>query len=152
MFFVGLEMLRAQTPDEQIAEWALEDSKAAEEKKGDIAITPLGVPFIGGACVIKIPNAQQARASTWFELLGGLGTVVFVVWVFYLRLAMSSHSTKWLSPTVLKLSYRLSGLILADLAIEMFVNGIKSDDLGLWPKQSQIAAIGKIWQSESACS
>jgi small neutral amino acid transporter SnatA (MarC family) len=152
MFFVGLEMLRAQTPDEQIAEGALEDSKAAEKKKGDIAITPLRVPFIGGPCVITAPIAQQARASTWFEFLGGFVATVFVVWVLYLLLAMSSHSTKWLNPTVLKLSYRLAGLILATLAVKMFINGIKGDDLGLWPKQSQIATIGKIWQNESACS
>jgi small neutral amino acid transporter SnatA (MarC family) len=45
-------MLRAQNPDEYVTEGELNDSKAPARKKKDVAITPLGVPLIGGPCAI----------------------------------------------------------------------------------------------------
>jgi multiple antibiotic resistance protein len=144
IFLLGLEMLRAQNPDECVTEGELNDSKAPAKKKKDIAITPLGVPLIGGPCVITNAIAQQAKASNWLEFIGGGVAVALVIWVLYLLLAMSSRGAKWLTPIILKLSYRLSGLILAALAVEMFINGIKSEDLGLWPKQSQVSQVAAV--------
>jgi multiple antibiotic resistance protein len=137
VFLVGLDMLRGQDSDEHISDGEVEDSKAAARKKKDISITPLGIPMIAGPCLITCAIAQQAKASNFLECVGGFIAAGFVIFVMYIVLSLSARGAKWLTPTVLKLSYRLSGLILAALAIEMVVTGIKSDDLGLWTKKQE---------------
>jgi multiple antibiotic resistance protein len=132
IFLVGLDMLRAQDSDEHVTEEELKEAKATAKKKGDIAITPLGIPLIAGPCFITNTIAQQAKASNCVEFVGGLVAVALVVGALYLLLATSARGAKWLTPTILKLSYRLSGLILAAIAVEMLITGIKSKDLGLW--------------------
>jgi hypothetical protein len=70
------------------------------------------------------------------EFVGGLAAVALVLGALYLLLARSARGAKWLTAMVLKLSYRLSGLILAAIAVEKVIAGIKSDDFGLWSKDS----------------
>jgi multiple antibiotic resistance protein len=132
IFLVGLDMLRAQDSSEQITEEEVEEAKVTAKKKGDIAITPLGIPIIAGPCFITNTIAQQAKASNWLEFIGGLVALVFVIGAVYGLFVLSARGARWLTPTVLKLSYRLSGLILAAIAIEMLIAGIKSEELGLW--------------------
>jgi multiple antibiotic resistance protein len=136
IFLIGIDMLRAQDSEEHVTEGELQEAKATAKKKGDIAITPLGIPLIAGPCFITNTIAQQAKASNLAEFVGGLVAVAFVVGALYLLLAASARGAKWLTPAVLKLSYRLSGLILAAIAVEMLITGIKSEELGLWPKAS----------------
>jgi multiple antibiotic resistance protein len=136
IFAVGFDMLRAQDSSEQITEEEVKDAKATAKKKGDIAITPLGIPIIAGPCFITNTIAQQAKASNGLEFIGGLFALVLVVGALYALLVLSARGTKWLTPTILKLSYRLSGLILAAIAVEMFVAGIKSRELGLLQQEA----------------
>jgi multiple antibiotic resistance protein len=141
IFLVGLDMLRGQDPSDDIIEDKSKESKGAAGKKKDIAITPLGIPLIAGPCCIANTIAQQTRASNYFEWGGGLIAVALVMGMMYLFLAMSSRGTKWLTPTVLKLGYRLSGLILAALAVEMIISGLRTKEIGLMPEQREIARI-----------
>lgn len=139
IFLVGLDMLRAQDSDTRVTEDEVKESKAAVKNKEDISITPLGIPVIAGPCCITNTIAQQAKAVNWLEFVSGFVAIALVVYVLYVCLVVSARGAKWLTPTILRLSYRLSGLILAALAVEMFITGIKSEDLGLW-SQKQAAA------------
>ncbi|MDE6432578.1 MAG: MarC family protein [Opitutales bacterium] len=139
IFLIGLSMLRSQDADTQTDDGANNGKKVSKVKE-DISITPLGVPFIAGPACITTAIAQQARATNWVEWTCGLVALLLVIYVLYWLLVISARGAKWLTPTVLRLSYRLSGLILAALAIEMIITGIKSDDLGLWSCNDQVEA------------
>ncbi len=149
IFLVGLDMLRAQDSDTQITSDELEESKVAVKNKEDISITPLGIPIIAGPCCITNTIAQQAKASNWLEFIGGFVAVGLVVYALYLLLIISARGAKWLTPTILRLSYRLSGLILAALAVEMFVSGVKSEDLNLWPHNNNDQIIEQVMIMEN---
>lgn len=133
VFLVGLDMLRAQDTDAQ------PDSNGAQKPKDDISITPFAVPIIAGPCVITNIIALQSKAANWVEFSGGVVVLAVVMLLMYALLILSARGARWLTPTVLRLSYRLSGLILAALAVEMFISGIKSDDLGLWTHDEPVA-------------
>ncbi|MDR0679646.1 MAG: MarC family protein [Puniceicoccales bacterium] len=141
ILLIGLDMLRAQDSDDRITEEELEESKSIAKKKGDVSITPLGVPIIVGPCAITSAIAQQAKATNCMEFTGGLIALALVIGLLYGCLVLSSHGAKWLTPAVIKLTYRLTGLILAAMAFEMIITGIKSKDLGLFPEKPQIAQV-----------
>lgn len=139
VFLVGLDMLRSQDdePKPESAGLEVDDSKKRGRAKEDISITPLGVPIIAGPCCITNVIAQQAKASNCLEFAGGFVALALVILVLYGCLTACARGAKWLTPTVLRLSYRLSGLILAALAVELLVTGLKSDDIGLFSRESQ---------------
>ncbi|MDR0715687.1 MAG: MarC family protein [Puniceicoccales bacterium] len=141
ILLIGLDMLRAQDSDDHITEEELKESKSIAKKKGDISITPLGVPIIVGPCAITGTIAQQAKAANCMEFTGGLIALVLVIGLLYGCLVLSSHGAKWLTPAVIKLTYRLTGLILAAMAFEMIITGIKSKDFGLFPEKPQIIQV-----------
>ncbi|MDR1255439.1 MAG: MarC family protein [Puniceicoccales bacterium] len=141
IFLVGLDMLRAQDSDVHITEGEVKELKNSAKQKNDISITPFGIPIVAGPCLITNAIAQQMKASNWMESVGGFITLALVIVALYFLLILSARGAKWLTPTILKLSYRLSGLILAALAIEMIVSGIKSKDLGLFPERPQVAQV-----------
>ena len=148
VFLVGLDMLRAQDSSTQVTSDEIEESKTAVKNKEDISITPLGIPMIAGPCCITNTIAQQAKAGNWCEFIGGLIAIALVIYVLYLCLSISSRGAKWLTPTILRLSYRLSGLILAALAVEMFITGVKSYEFGFSLHQNNDEVIEQIFNSE----
>jgi multiple antibiotic resistance protein len=141
IFLVGLDMLRGPISDENVAENDGKQPKGAAGQRRDIAITPLGVPLIAGPCCIANTIIQQTKVSSYLEWIGGLFIVALVVGLIYTLLIISSRGAKWLTPTVLKLSYRLSGLILAALAVEMIIGGLRTKEIGLIPERKEVAQI-----------
>jgi multiple antibiotic resistance protein len=133
IFVVGLAMLRSEDSDE-----AASSVKQQNAQQADIAITPFGIPIICGPCAITTTIALQNQACGFGQWVAGLLAVSFVLALLYLCLIGSAHGAKWLTPMVLKLSYRLSGLILAAVAVQMVISGLRNEELGvIKPLQNQ---------------
>ena len=124
IFLVGIEMLNADDVDSSSVEGA-----TAKQKHMDIAITPFGIPIVCGPVCITSTIALQSEAVGFWQNAVGIAAVICVFIATYCLLLLSIHGTKWLSPAVLKLCYKLSGIILAALAIQMIISGLRHEDI-----------------------
>jgi len=126
LLLVALDMLRArrsqvkETPEET-------DAGAAKE---DIAVTPLAVPMLAGPGAISTTLLLHTRDPDLSHTVALLICVcgVCVASYFTFRLA-AEGATRFISPIAMKIVERLMGLLLAAVAIQFAIDGLK--DLGL---------------------
>ncbi|MDR1595469.1 MAG: MarC family protein [Puniceicoccales bacterium] len=139
IFLMALSMLNAKDVGEQDGgdEIAHEAGKKSRIVASDIAVTPIGIPVICGPCSITTIIILQDEACGTLQKFIGLGALTLVALSIYFMLIFCAHGAKWLTPSVLKLSYKLTGIILVMMAVEMFISGLRHEDLQvLEPKQT----------------
>jgi len=98
-------------------------------QKDDVSVTPLAVPLLCGPGTITAGILLSGQAET----LAHLGLLVLLVaamylMVYYLLFIASEHSHR-LGETTVKVSSRLMGLILASIAVQFILEGIRLADL-----------------------
>jgi len=132
LLLVALDMLRAQRSRVQ----ETHEETAAGMEKTDIAITPLAVPMLAGpgaiSTVILLEN--QARADNKIAKHIGLYLcIIGVSFASFLVLRVAAKSAKWFSPIAMNIAIRIMGLLLAAVAVQFMINGIKTllMDLGV---------------------
>lgn len=123
LLLVALDMLRAQRS--AVQETA--EETAAGTGKDDIAITPLAIPMLAGPAAISTVILLEAQATTWPQRAVLLGCLAAVGLASYVTLALGATGAKWLSPIAEKIITRLMGLLLAALAIQFLLNGLKGE-------------------------
>ncbi len=122
LLIVALDMLRAQRS--RVVETSEETTAGAE--KSDIAITPLAVPMLAGPGAISTAIVMQARAADLPQHVALYASIVAVSFVSYLIFRVSAHGAKWLNPIAMKITTRIMGLLLAAVAIQFMINGMKA--------------------------
>ena len=128
LLIVGFDMLRSEDPEVDVSgEEAQQIGASKHKKKNDIAITPLGVPLIAGpgAITVLLSSGRGCAEGCWFSIGMTLAAVSCVILLIYWLLAMTAKGTKWLTPMILKLSFRLSGLFLVAIGVQLIMKGIK---------------------------
>jgi multiple antibiotic resistance protein len=129
ILLIGLSMLRTEDAEESITQEEIKEGTSTQKNKVDISITPFGIPIIcGPACITKVITLQS-QANGLFENIVGICALTAVSLALYIMLVCSARGAKWLTPTILKLCYRLSGLVLAALAVQMIVTGLRHEDI-----------------------
>jgi multiple antibiotic resistance protein len=121
LLLMALSMLTAQpgrlrqTPEE--AEEAV--SKEA------VAVVPLGIPLLAGPGAMSTVIIEMDRGSGLLH--GGLvvGTILVVSFLCWAVLRNAAWFGKALGPIGMNIGIRLFGLILAAIAVEFIVNGLK---------------------------
>lgn len=121
LLMVALDMLRAQRS--RVQETSEETTAGAE--KADIAITPLAVPMLAGPGAISTAIVLQSRAEGVAQYVALWVCIVAVAAVSYGIFRVSAHGAKWLSPIFMKITTRIMGLLLAAVAVQFMVNGLK---------------------------
>lgn len=124
---IALDMLQArrtalkETPEEQ----------AEGLTKDDIAITPLAVPMLAGpgAITTVVLLAQQSSSFLQTSIVAINIFVVSLITFLVLRTAASKSSI--FSAITLKIISRLMGLLLAAIAVQFILNGIRNGT-SLW--------------------
>lgn len=104
------------------------DTENAEaQAKTDVAVVPLAIPLLAGPGAISTAIIYAHRDSAWLHLvlLGEIWLTALIVWLT-LRSALPI-STR-LGTTGINIATRLMGLLLAAIAAEFIVNGLK----GMW--------------------
>ena len=122
LLIVALDMLRAQRS--RVVETSEETSAGAE--KADIAITPLAVPMLAGPGAISTAIVMQSRAADVPQHVALYVSIVAVSFVSYLIFRVSAHGAKWLNPIAMKITTRIMGLLLAAVAVQFMINGLKA--------------------------
>lgn len=129
LFMVALDMLRAQRSRVQETR---EETEAAVGKE-DISITPLAIPLLAGPGAISTVILLQSQAQNWIQH-GILYTgIVLVMLASYVILHIAAQSSRFLNPIALNILARVMGLLLAAVAVQFMINGLKTLKGELWP-------------------
>jgi multiple antibiotic resistance protein len=126
LFLIALEMVFARTSGTKSTVPEKEEAKTRD----DISVFPLAFPFIAG------PGALATILLTSGELWGKplqftafLGVVFFVMLVCWLLMLATPRLMKVFGVTGANVMSRLSGVILAALAVQFIVDGIRGSFL-----------------------
>jgi multiple antibiotic resistance protein len=119
LFGIGYDMLHARESESKISE----EERVASIEIDNIAITPLAVPLLAGPGAISTAILLQGEATSMWERGIVYACVPLVMIVSYYLFKVSAEGASWISPLVLKVIRRLTGLILAAMAVQFVVNG-----------------------------
>ncbi len=100
--------------------------------KDDISIVPLAMPLLAGPGAISTIVVQSTKANNvlYFCLL--IIAILLVMWVSALILKSSQYLFRLLGKTGLNLMGRLVGILIAAIAIEFVITGLRDSFPGLW--------------------
>jgi len=101
-----------------------EEREEARDKE-DVAITPLAIPMLAGPGTITtgIVLGSQAAGPLHYGALIGVGGVVYAM--TYALFVVAVRSSAMLGPIGLRVISRLFGLLLAAIAVEFLVSGLR---------------------------
>ena len=121
LLIVALDMLRAQRS--RVQETREETHAGAE--KADIAITPLAIPMLAGPGAISTAIVLQSKAADLAQHVALYVCILAVSFASYVIFRISAHGARWLSPIAMKITTRIMGLLLAAVAVQFLINGLK---------------------------
>jgi multiple antibiotic resistance protein len=101
-----------------------EEAAASATKEG-IAVVPLGIPLLAGPGAISTVIIQMDRGSGIVHTALVISCVVAAASLCFLTLRYSKLVGRWIGPIGLNVAIRLFGLVLAAIAVEFIVNGLK---------------------------
>ncbi|MDR2776799.1 MAG: MarC family protein [Puniceicoccales bacterium] len=144
---LGISMLNSNDIDNSNDMDKVAGKESTKKSKVDISITPLGIPIICGPACITTTIVLQGEAEGFIQNIVGLVAIILVFGTLCLLLVSSAKGTKWLTPMVLKLSFKLSGLIIATLGIQMIFNGLRNADLQVLKPLEKVTEVFRAMQS-----
>ncbi len=122
LFLISLEMVFARTSGSRTTEPEAEECA----KRADISVFPLAFPFIAGpgalATILLTAGEVGARPVLFAGFLAVVALVMAVCWVILLA---TPKLMKVLGVTGANVANRISGVILAALAVQFIVDGIR---------------------------
>jgi multiple antibiotic resistance protein len=122
LFLISLEMVFARTSGTKSTMPEREEAM----KREDISVFPLAFPFIAGPGALA--TILLSAGEVWgkpLEFLGFLGVVVAVAAVCWLLMLATPRLMQVIGVTGANVMSRLSGVVLAALAVQFIVEGIR---------------------------
>jgi multiple antibiotic resistance protein len=121
LFLVALDMMRAQRPTKE------GPAEVGEGKiKEDVAITPLAVPLLAGPAALSTVATLMSEAHDWREMAIVYFAVAVTGAVTYLTLRTAAPLFHLLHKTGIQVLGRILGLVLAGIAVQFVLNGLRS--------------------------
>lgn len=128
LFYIGFDMLIASDGFE--ADEATEkDSKAAKgghRKLSDVAITPVAIPLLSGPGAISGTVLLTTAAPSLMHRMAIYCAIPVACVLIYGLFSLSIRGSALISPFLMKVAHRLSGLILAAMAVQFVLRGLHS--------------------------
>ena len=121
LFLVALDMMRAQR---RTNEGPAEVSEGTA--KEDVAITPLAVPLLAGPAALSTVATLMSQARDWAEVLIVYLSVAVTGVASYLTLLLAEPLFRLLGRTGIQVLGRVLGLILAGIAVQFVLNGLRA--------------------------
>jgi multiple antibiotic resistance protein len=122
LFLISLEMVFARTSGTKSTTPEREEAL----KREDISVFPLAFPFIAGPGALA--TILLTAGEVWgkpLEFAGFLGVVVLVLAVCWILMLATPRLMKVIGVTGANVMSRLSGVVLAALAVQFIVEGIR---------------------------
>lgn len=127
LFFIAFDMINARpSRTKQTAE---EQSEGVQ--KDDIAVFPLGIPLLSGPGSIVSVFMLTDQANTVARQLALYGAIVIIGLVAYVTLREAHRLVRILGQIGINVFSRLMGVVLAAIAIQFVIDGIKAALPGL---------------------
>jgi multiple antibiotic resistance protein len=120
LWYVAMDMLHGERRTQEGQEEVHEG-----QTKEDVAITPLAIPMLAGHGAISTVIVLSSEARTIEELLIVYVSVVITGIVSYLVLRLGERVLIRLGRTGIRVLTRIMGLILAAVAVQFVISGIK---------------------------
>ncbi|MBS8273194.1 MarC family protein [Thalassospira tepidiphila] len=102
------------------------DVTIPDDEADDISIFPMSIPFLSGpgaiASVMLLMGKFEDNIAMQASVIGVVAVVMVIAFIFFL---LANVVAKRLSPTVATVVSRLLGMILAALAVQFIIDGIK---------------------------
>ena len=121
LFLTAMEMLQANRASKESPE-ELDEGLA----KDDVAITPLAIPMLAGPASLSTVATLMSRADGWLQISGVYVAVLVTGIVSYITLRLSSPIYRILGQTGTNALSRLLGLVLAGIAVQFVLDGLKA--------------------------
>jgi multiple antibiotic resistance protein len=129
LFLVALDMLRAKRATQE-GPGEVREGVAKE----DVAITPLGVPMLAGPAALSTVAMLMSRTENWKGAAIVYVAIVLVGIIVYLTLRMAQPLYRGLGRTGIHVFSRVLGLILASIAIQFILDGLRAANLLRLPR------------------
>jgi multiple antibiotic resistance protein len=128
LFLIALEMVFARESGTRVTS----EEKSESRKRADISVFPLAFPFIAGpgalAIVLLTFGASRADVPLSFGLFG---IVIFVLAITYMLMRLTRIVMKAMGVIGANVVNRLSGVVLAALAVQFIIDGLGGAFTGL---------------------
>jgi len=129
LFLVALDMIRAQRSTQEDPAEMREGSEAA-----DVAIAPLAIPMLAGPAALSTVTVLMAQAKEPERVALVFGAIALTGVVCYVTLRLAEPIQRRLGTTGIHILGRVLGLVLAGIAVQFVLNGLKAADLIPPPK------------------
>lgn len=121
LFLIALEMVFARESGTRVTT----EEKVESRKRADISVFPLAFPFIAGpgaiAIVLLTFGASRADVPLSFGLFG---VVLVVLAITYMLMRLTPLVMRGMGVTGANVVNRLSGVVLAALAVQFMIDGL----------------------------
>lgn len=121
LLLMAIDMLRAQPSRTRSSP----EETAEGTRKDDIAIFPLATPLLAGPGSIATTMVFMGRSTAWWQALPVLFAIALTCLIAYWLLRSASLMDRWLGRTGMNVLNRVMGLILAAIAVQFMVDGLK---------------------------
>ncbi len=125
----ALDMVQARRSQQR--ETPVETAEGIQ--KDDIGIMPLGVPMLAGPGAISTVMVLALGAKSTAATITVYVSIVLTALLTYWVLSAASMVERRLGQTGMRILTRLMGLVLAAIAVQFIVDGIKSSFQGFHP-------------------
>ncbi|MDV3104532.1 neutral amino acid NAAT transporter SnatA [Thermococcus waiotapuensis] len=125
LFRMAMEMLSGNISTVKISREETEEFSGEAVTLEEVAIIPLAIPLLSGPGAITTVMLYTARSHQIFEKALIVASIVAVGLTSWLILYFSSKIQERLGRLGIKVMTRMMGLILASMAMQMIINGIR---------------------------
>ena len=122
LLLVSLDSLRAKRSAVKETDEEREEGIAKE----DISITPLAVPMLSGPGAITTVIVLDTKASGWVQRVVLIAMIVLVCALTYFVFRVAVTSAKRINHTVMNITTRLMGLLLAATGVEFILGALRT--------------------------
>jgi multiple antibiotic resistance protein len=124
LFLVALDMIRARRPTQE-GPGEVGEGIAKE----DVAVTPLAVPMLAGPAALSTVAMLMSRTPDWKAALVVYLAIVLTGGISYFTLRSAEPLYRGLGRTGIHVFSRVLGLILASIAVQFVLDGLKAAEL-----------------------
>lgn len=121
LMLTAMDMLRSK----QVSTRTTEEEILEASAKNDIAIVPLAMPMLAGPGSIATVMVLTAQSKHWWQLIPIVASVLLTMLIAYLLLRGATLIDRLLGRTGRAVFERVMGLILAALAVQFVLDGVR---------------------------
>lgn len=122
VLLLAISMMNARIPSDKQTQEEREEAFSKE----NVAVVPLALPLLAGPGAISSMIIATNKTTVWYEnlLLGLVGIMVAIV--IWGALKLAAPISRLLGKTGINIATRIMGLLLAAIAVEFMIDGLKS--------------------------